>query len=102
MNINKLLGSILVAVLMAGSSVAFAETKSIVKRISELKSSIIEAHADAKISKTERQSLLDDWKKLNKLYTSYLKDKKLSRAEEKALDSKIKKFDLNLFRKKYD
>lgn len=102
MNINKLLGSVLVTVFLANSGVAFAESKSIVKRITELKSSIIEAHGDSKISKIERESLLSEWKKLNTLYTSYLKDKKLSKSEEKTLDSKIKKFDLNLFRKKYD
>ena len=71
-------------------------------RISALKTSINDAFGDSQINKNERDSLLAEWKKLNNLYTTYVKDKKLSKSEATTLDSKIKKFDLNLFRKKYD
>lgn len=103
MNINKRFKLVITVVLFAMVSAAYAaESKSIVSRIAALKSSVMQAHGDSQISNTERDSLLNEWKKLSKLYASYYKDKKLSATEKKMLDSKIKKFDLNLFRKKYD
>ena len=102
MNINKLFGSTLLAMLLAFTSVAFAADKPVNERIADLNTSVIDAFGDSQITKVERDSLLIEWKKLSKLYTKYFKDKKLSKAEEKTLDSKMKKFDLNLFRKKYD
>lgn len=102
MNLNKFLKTWVVSVmLLTVSGVAVADS-SVLVRINKLKASVVEAHADKLISGTERDSMLVEWKKLNKLYTSYNKDKKLSSVERKTLDSRIKKFDLNLFRKKYD
>ena len=101
MNIKKLFGPILVVVLLTFSGSAFSDD-SIKGRISTLKTSINDAFGDKQINKNERDSLLAEWKKLNNLYTKYAKDKKLSKSEVTTLNSKINKFDLNLFRKKYD
>lgn len=101
MNIKKLFGPMLMVTLLTFSGSAFAND-SIKGRISALKTSINDAFGDSQIDKNERDSLLSEWNKLNKLYATYVKDKKLSKSEVSTLDSKIKKFDLNLFRKKYD
>lgn len=101
MNIKKLFGSMLVVVLLTFSGSALAND-SIKGRITGLKASIHEAFGDSQIDKSERDSLLAEWKKLNKLYTTYVEDKKLSKSEVRTLNSRINKFDLNLFRKKYD
>ncbi|PWQ99768.1 hypothetical protein [Leucothrix pacifica] len=101
MNTNKFFGPLLVVMLLAFSGAAYANT-AIKGRITALKTSINEAYGDSQINKNERDSLLIEWNKLNKLYTTYVKDKKLSQSETATLDSKIKNFDLNLFRKKYD
>ena len=101
MNIKKLFGSVLLITVLAFSGSAFGK-ESIKGRITALKTSITDAFGDSQISKEERDSLLVEWGKLNKLYTAYVKDKNLTKSEVTTLDSKIKKFDLNLFRKKYD
>lgn len=101
MNIKKLLGSVLLITLLAFSGSTFAK-ESIKGRITALKTSIVDAFGDSQISKAERDALLVEWGKLNKLYATYIKDKNLTQSEATILDSKIKKFDLNLFRKKYD
>ncbi|PID45970.1 MAG: hypothetical protein CSB47_06605 [Proteobacteria bacterium] len=103
MSIEKLLKIILVAAsLTAVCGVAVAKGEPVLARINKLKSSIIEAHSDSKITKVERDLLMSEWKSLSKLYSSYYQDKTLSVKEKKILDSRIKKFDVNLFRKKYD
>ena len=101
MNIKKSFGLMLVVALLSVSGTAFGDA-SVKGRINALKTSVVEAFGESKITDVERDSLLIEWKKLNNLYTTYVKDKKLSPSEVSTLDSKIKKFDLNLFRKKYD
>jgi len=103
MNINKRLKSVVIAGLLVLSASAFsAETKGVAGRIAALAASIETAHKASQISDSEKRLLKAEWEKLNRLYKKYYKDKKINSAEKKSLDSQINKFDLNLFRKKYD
>lgn len=104
MNVNKLVKPLLMALIMAVSASAVAKSASVdyKKEIAKLGNAVDGARKAGQINGSEQTSLKKELDEIKKLYAQYIKDKNITPQEAKALKIKLKKSDLNLFRKKYD
>ena len=104
MNVNKLVKNLLVAamIIVSGSAVAKSAGIDYQKEIAKLGSAVDGARKAGQINHSEQTSLKKELAEIRKLYLQYSKDQNITPQEAKALKIKLKKSDLNLFRKKYD
>jgi len=72
------------------------------KRITKQGEAVEGARKAGLIDRSELKSLKKELSEIQKLYDLYIKDKSITKKEAKALEIKLKKSHLNLFRKKYD
>ena len=104
MNVRVIMKPLLVAAMLvfSASAVATSGTVDFNKEIEKLDSAVDGAKKAGQINHSEQQSLKKELADIKKLYEQYVKDKNITPSEAEALKIKLKKSDLNLFRKKYD
>ena len=104
MSVTKWVKSLLVATMVLVSMVVVAKSANVdfQKEIAKLSSAVDGAMAAGQINDSERASLKSELTEIKGLYDLYMQDNKITAKESKTLNTKLKKSDLNLFRKKYD
>ena len=104
MNVKRMVKPLVVAVMLVFSASVVAKSGSVdfKKEIAKLGSAVDGAKKAGQINLSEQTTLKKELAEIKKLYDQYVKDKNITPKEAKALKIKLKKSDLNLFRKKYD
>ncbi|RVU84195.1 hypothetical protein EOL70_11960 [Leucothrix sargassi] len=104
MNVKKLMQSVLTVMVLMVSVSAAASTGTVdfTREIAKQVSAVDSAKKAGQISQSEQKALKSELDAIKALYKKYSQDKLITPTEAQALKVKLKKSDLNLFRKKYD
>jgi len=110
MSVKKLVGFLLVTATLTMSTSVVAKLvnidfkKEIAQLVSEVNKALQkkEKKEAGEINKSEQALLHKELSAIKSLYDRYNEDKKITEKEAKVLKAKLKKSDLNLFRKRYD
>lgn len=102
MNINNLMKSAVLSVVLFSLSGLAVANGGFPARISAQLSEIASARSSKQINDDEEKVLKQEVDVIKKLFTQYYTDKKLTAEEVSSLDAKLKQAEVNLFRKKYD
>ena len=102
MNINNLMKSVVLSVVLFSLSGLAMANGGFPARISSQLSEIASALSSEQINESEERVLKQEVDVIKRLFEKYYTDKKLTAEEVSSLDAKLKQAEVNLFRKKYD